>query len=173
MIQQKVIDYIDRCLSSSGFAVLHAATAFRLDPRRWPTLIGCGFDFSSIHSPAFPALVQDRGCAIYIVKIKDIEQPVRVLARTDRALEERLLHVAGLRASHVRPWTPEAAAPAEAPKPAAPKDDEPPAYPCLARTRWYEARGLRDPLLDRPAEQRLATVDEGVFAGKRVTKPRF
>lgn len=172
-IEQKIQDYADRNLSSSGFAVLDASIAFRLDAGRWATLTGCGFDFSSIYSPALPAFAESRGARIFVCDVEGIERPVRVLTRSDHQLDQRILHATGLKVANLRPWTPEVAAPAEAPKPAAPKVDEPPAHFCLARTRWFEARGIPDPKLERAPEQRPIVMDSGMYCGRRVQKERF
>lgn len=171
MIAEKVITYINRTMSASGFTVLDAGTAFRVMPDLWSTRRAAGFDFS-VDAGSLAAIAQARGAAIYMADVEGIEEPVRLLAMSDDELERRALRMTGLRLSNLRPWKPEASAPADAPKPIAPAADEPPSWPCRERTRWFQSKGLPDPLEDRGALPGLPTVDEGVFAGRQATKPR-
>lgn len=172
MIAERVRKYLDTTLSNAGVSVLNSAVAYRWMPSNWPTRQTAAFDFS-IDDAFVLALAQARGCAVYLADIEGIEAPVRVLAMSDDELERRVQRITGLRLSNVRPWKPEPSAVTQDAQATPQKADEPPSYPCRARTLWFEQRGLRDPLEDRGATPGLPTADIGVFGGRRVSKARF
>lgn len=172
-MREKARTYINQSLSASGFAVLDSGTAYRLMPDLWTTRQAAGFDFS-IDPTALRVLADARGAEVYVCNAAGFDRALLIVAMTDDELELRVKRITGLRIADLQLAKPQPKAPKVASAPTVPSADEPPTkHPSVARARWFEAHGLKDPLLERPAEARNTAMDQGNFAGRESTKPRF
>jgi hypothetical protein len=171
-MNEKIRIYADESMRSWGAVVLDSNVAYRYSPNLWASRQEAGFDFS-IDPAALRVFAAERGADVYVCSAAGSDRAMLIVARSADELELRVKRITGLRISDLqlaKPQQPKA--PKIVSAPSAANIDEPPSHFCIARTRWFEAHGLKDPLLERPAEHRAPMVDEGAFGNARATKQR-
>lgn len=142
-VRPKFLDYLDEGLRHHGFVIADADIAFAVSSQ-WSTRFNCGADISTDRS-ALARVAERRGAKLLQVALAGMDRRVPMLAMSEHMLAERVEWLTGRRVTAICPLGELEAAPAPAPAQSA-KESEPPPYPCEARRRWFEERGLRDPL---------------------------
>lgn len=160
-MQEKAVQYIHEALTATGFAVVDGGVAYQLSPHIWPSSLACGLDWSADRK-VLRVIAGRRNAKLLQVMI-DGRGPVPLLTMSEDDLARRIEWIVGLRVTAICPLGEPEVAPAPAPAQAGAKVDEPPLHQCLARTQWFEARGLRDPkAADRwPARRAVTDVPRG------------
>jgi hypothetical protein len=136
-------------LAGAGFAVLDAAFAFTLRPDVFPSAQNAGFDFSE-GWPKLEEFVGQLGAGLFLIGVAGRAEPLRVAARSDFQLADRIRALLGLRVKSIHPVRTFAAPSPEQPVAKA-LPGEVPEHPCNERAAWFDARGLRDPKFGAPA----------------------
>lgn len=149
----KFAEYVVRQLAATGFAVIDHVIARELThDLLWATANNNLGDFTQAEGKLEQFLRSLPGVDLCEVRFVGDEAWRVVAFRSDEALPDRILWITGRNVAAVRAYDrPHSARNAEnAKKRPTASDDEPPPYPCMARTEWFEQRGQADPLMAKP-----------------------
>ena len=141
-VRPKFLEYLDDAVRMHGFCVVAVDVAFQLRPDLWATRLNCGADFSTDRE-ALTRIAVRRGAELLEVSLAGMDRRVPLLAMSEHMLAERIEWITGRRATAILPLSDPEVKVRVAPAAVA---DEPPRYACEARRRWFDARGLKDPL---------------------------
>jgi len=147
-VPTRVQNYLVEGLAHAGFVVVDAGVARMLRPDIWAAgSTSCGMDFSTPTAEILRFLSKLEGVSVIEVSFSEApEKFCPVAHRGGLDLDDRVGHITGLVVADMREYRePKAPEPKPAEAPAVPVD-EPPPYPCIARTRWFQKRGLPDPM---------------------------
>lgn len=142
-MHSKTQSYFSDALAACGFVIAASSEAYAQRRDLWASPFNAATDIISAPDQ-LRRYAEGRGAKLYRVDLEGIGLGVPVISMSHSRLCERIEWISGRRATNLRPLVPTSRQ--EPTRPAANTEDaEPPRYPCQARTKWFEARGLKDP----------------------------